>query len=140
MKSDPRKIDRLMALTERLTQALEDDIAALERGRPREMRTPKADVQQLTVLYRNEAAHFTPAAVKDLPKDTRDRLEKATAHFKDVLAVHRRLVTRVKDCTDGMIRAIADDVARKRNAQRPYVPQNVAKPKTPGALIYNRVV
>jgi len=45
--TDPRKIERLLVLTERLMKALNEDIAALERGRPREMRSHKPEVQQL---------------------------------------------------------------------------------------------
>jgi hypothetical protein len=137
--TDPHKVERLMALTERLTEALSDDIAALERGRPREMRTPQPEVQQLTALYRNEAAYFTLAVVNSMPKDVRDRLSGTTARFKDVLAQHCRVLSRVKTCSEGMIRAIADDVAKSREAQRPYSPVK-SMPKGIGAIVYNKVV
>ena len=140
MSQDPRKIERLLALTERLKQALEADIAALERGRPREMRSPSAEVQQLTALYTREAAAFSPSIVQALPKDLREKLTGATSRFRDVLTQHGRVLTRVRTCTEGMIRAIADDVAKKRNAQRPYTPVQAAKPRSPGALLYNSVV
>jgi hypothetical protein len=141
--SDPRKIERLMALTARLTEALTADIAALERGRPREMRSPSAEVQQLTALYAREAASFAPSAVQTLPKEARDQLTSATAAFRDVLARHGRILTRVRSTTEGMIRAIADDVARRKNAQRPYSPATTAAPAKPGgagAMIFNNVV
>jgi hypothetical protein len=140
MSADPRKAERLMSMTQRLTEALEADIAALERGRPREMRSPQADVQQLTALYSREAAGFGPSAVQALPADLRARLTEATARFRDVLVNHGRVLTRVRSCTEGMIRAIADDVAKKRNAQRPYAPAQESKPRSSGALLYNSVV
>jgi hypothetical protein len=140
VNTDANKIQRLMALTERLTDALKADIAALEKGRPREMRSPGTEVQQLTALYSREAASFTPAAVKLLPKDARDTLTAATARFRDVLALHTRIVTRVKNATEGMVRAIADDVARRKSALRPYSAAPAARPRSPGALIYNNVV
>ncbi len=138
--SDPRKIERLMALTARLTEALSADIAALERGRPREMRSPSMEVQQLTALYTREAASFAPSAVQALPKEARDLLTAATAGFRDVLARHGRILTRVRKTTEGMIRAIADDVAKRKNAQRPYPPAAPVKPRGAGAMIYNNVV
>jgi hypothetical protein len=141
--SDPRKIERLMALTARLTEALKADIAALERGRPREMRSPSNEVQQMTALYTREAASFAPSAVQTLPKDARDQLTNATAAFRDVLALHGRILSRVRNTTEGMIRAIADDVAKRKNAQRPYAPTATpapVKPRADSAMIFNKVV
>jgi len=141
MSGDARKIERLMALTERLTEALRADIAALERGRPREMRSPEAEVQQLTLLYSREAASFNPAAVQMLPKEARETLTAATTRFRELLAEHSRILARVKNATEGMIHAIAEDVARKKNSQRPYAPQQAAQRyRSPGAMLYNSVV
>ncbi|HUO94229.1 MAG TPA: hypothetical protein VMU22_14990 [Rhizomicrobium sp.] len=140
MTADPRKADKLLALTERLIEALHDDIAALERGRPREMRSHTPEVQQLLAMYAREAQALGAAALPTLPKVTLDKLTEATSRFRETLAVHNRVLMRVKTCTEGMIRAIAEDVAKKRAQQRPYVPPVNAKPKTPGAIVYNSVV
>lgn len=139
MNVDPRKIERIVVLTERLTDVLEADIAALERGRPREMRAHQPDVQQMTALYSREANALSPEIVEALPRDARDHLTRVTARFREVLALHVRILTRVRSSTEGMIRAIAEDVAKRRNAQRPYTPKPPAAP-SPGALIYNNVV
>jgi hypothetical protein len=137
---DPRKLERLMALTERLTEALLADIAALEKGRPREMRSPQQDVQQLTALYTREAASLAPSALQSLPKDARERLISATSDFRDVLARHGRVLMRVRSATEGMIRAIADDVAKRKHARRPYAPTMTAASGPTGAMIFNNVV
>ncbi|MGB8365377.1 MAG: hypothetical protein ACLQUZ_16455 [Rhizomicrobium sp.] len=139
MSVDARKIERLVALTVRLTEALQADIAALERGRPREMHSHRPDVQQMTALYSREAQGFGVDVVKSLPPESREKLTRATARFREVLALHARILTRVRNATEGMIRAIAEDVAKRRNAQRPYAPQPAAT-RSPGALIYNNVV
>jgi len=138
--TDPRKIERLLVLTERLMKALNEDIAALERGRPREMRSHKPEVQQLTALYTREAQALSNAAMKALPKEAHDRLVEATARFREVLALHNRVLTRVRNCTEGMIHAIAEDVAKKRHALKPYAPPTNTKPRAPGAIVYNNVV
>ena len=138
--TDPRKIEKLLALTARLTEALNDDIAALERGRPREMRSPKPEVQQLLALYGREVQGLSAAAAKALPKEAQNRLREATAKFRETLALHNRILTRVKTCTEGMIRAIADDVAKKRAEKLPYSPPVNTPPRTPGAIVYNNVV
>jgi hypothetical protein len=128
-----------VALTERLSTALEADIAALEQGRPREMRSPGDEVQQLTALYGREAAHFSPSAVTALPREDREILLSTTARFKELLSRHARMLTRVKTATEGMIKAIADDVARRNAAQRPYAPTSGARAQT-GALLFNSVI
>jgi hypothetical protein len=140
MTTDPRKIEKLLALTERLIEALHDDIAALERGRPREMRSHTPEVQQLLALYTREANALGAAAIKTLPKNALDKLTDVTSTFREALALHNRVLTRVKSCTEGMIKAIAEDVARKRAQQRPYTPPVNVKPRTPGAIVYNNVV
>ena len=138
--TDPRKIEKLLALTARLTEALNDDITALERGRPREMRSPKPEVQQLLALYGREVQGLSAAAAKGLPKEAQARLRDATAKFRETLALHNRILTRVKNCTEGMIHAIAEDVAKKRAEKLPYSPPVNTKPRTPGAIVYNSVV
>lgn len=139
MSVDPHKIERLMVMTERLTEALQADIAALERGRPREMRSHQPDMQQLSALYTREARAINPDALKTLPREVRDPFTRATQRFREVLMLHARVLTRVRNATEGMIRAIAEDVAKRKNAQRPYAPKPTA-PRSPGALIYNSVV
>jgi hypothetical protein len=142
MSAESRRAERLLALTERLTAVLKDDIAALERGRPRDMRSPGAEAQQLIQHYRSETQGFNPATAQGLSLVERAQLNEATARFREVVALHARVVARVKTCSEGMIRAIADDVAKKRAAQRPYsAPTMPAQsPRTPGAIVYNSVV
>lgn len=138
--SNAPKIDRLLVLTERLTEALLADIAALERHRPREMRSPNTDVQQMTALYTREAGGLSPSVVQTLPRDAREQLTDATARFREVLAQHGRILSRVRNATEGMVRAIAEDLVKRKSAQRPYAPASPAKPGAPGAMIYNNVV
>ncbi len=62
------KIERLIALTERLTDTILADIAALEKGRASEMRVTAPDMQQLTLLYNREAATVDVTAAKAAPR------------------------------------------------------------------------
>jgi hypothetical protein len=123
-------------MTERLTEALKADIAALERGRPREMRTIEPDMLQLAALFGRESAAFTIAMTKSIPAATRSKLIEATKRFKDTLARQTRTVSRIKTISEGMIHAIAEDVARKKSAAKPYAPV-ATKPRSPGAMVYN---
>jgi hypothetical protein len=131
-----QKADRLIAITERLTDALAADIAALERGRPREMRTIELDMQQLAMLFGRESAAFTIAMTKTIPAATRSKMIEATRRFKETLERQTRIVLRIKTISEGMIHAIAEDVARKKTAAKPYAPKAI-KPRSTGAMVYN---
>ena len=132
------KIERMIALTGRLTESLKADIKALEQGRPREMRTIEPETQQLAALYGREAASITAATIKMLPAPVRARLTEATARFQEALKLQQRLITRMKNASEGIVRAIAVDVERKRNTTRPYGRSPMPRPAS--ALLYNGVV
>ena len=137
--SEP-KIERLIAMTERLTAVLEADIAALQRGRAREMRSIAPDIQQLTAFYGREAAGINPAIAKAALPATRARLAQATKRFRETLALHARVLTRIRNASEGLIRAVAQDVEKKRSAARPYVRGPAPVTRSTGAMIYNSVV
>ncbi|HEY2069379.1 MAG TPA: hypothetical protein VGG48_07480 [Rhizomicrobium sp.] len=133
------KIERLIALTLRLTEALKIDIAALEKGRAREMRTIAPDMQQLTLLYAREAQGVDAKSTKAAPPALQKSLMQATKDFRETLALHARLLTRVKNASEGLVQAIARDVEKKRTAARPYGRATPA-PRSTGAMLYNSVV
>ncbi len=134
------KIERVILMAERLIEALEADIAALERGKPAEMRTTQPDIQKLSAIYGREAAGISPAAAKDAPEPLRATLLATTKKFADALARHARLLTRVKNASEGMVRAIAEEVDRRRAPSRIYTRPTDTKPKQSSAMIFNSVV
>jgi hypothetical protein len=140
MSAPNPRIERVIALTDRLTEALTADIVALEQGRPREMRSIDPETQQLAALYGREASAINAATIRTLPAPVRAQLTEATARFQDALKLQQRLLTRMKNASEGIVRAIATDVERKRNATRPYgrTPASAMRPAS--ALLYNGVV
>jgi hypothetical protein len=134
------KIKRVIVLSERLSEALKADIAALESGRARDMKIVDPDVQQLSLLYGREAATLNAAAVKAAPAELRVKLTAATQRFHETLARHARVLTRVRNASEGMIRAVANEVARRRTAARPYARVPSAVPRSAGAMLYNSVI
>ena len=134
------KIERVISLAERLIEALKADISALEQGRPREMRSTDPEIQQLSAIYGREAAALNASAVKSAPAPLRSKLADVTKRFHEILVLHARMITRVKNASEGMIRAIAEEVDRRRIAARPYAakPNYAARPAA--AMIYNSVV
>jgi len=137
---DDARIERLIGLAERLVAALEEDIAALEAGRPAHLRTADPEIQRLTALYGREAQGFDARLAQNAPGPLRSRFLETTKRFREVLQRHTRLLTRVKNASEGMIRAIAEEVNRLHAPTRTYGPRPGASPQSSGAMVFNSVV
>lgn len=142
--SDDPKIERVAIMAERLDAIVRADIAALETRRPRQMRMLDADVQQLSAQYSREAATLTHSTIEAAPAKLRARLVAATGRFQESLALHARVLTRIRNASEGMIKAVAEEVEKRRSRSRPYTAPYAARPGAPRAaassLLYNAVV
>jgi hypothetical protein len=135
---DSQKIELLIAMAERLTQAIEADIAALKAGRPKEMRTLDPEIQRLSLIYSREAANLDPQRAKSAPAELRKKFVSVTGRFREALALHARLLTRMRRASEGIVKAVADEVMRVRAPMRPYGP--AVHPRPASAMVYNNVV
>lgn len=134
------KIERLIAMAERLIAVLESDIAALKAGEVGALKTNDPEVQKLTALYGREAQNFDVRIAQAAPLAQRTRFMTITARFREVLQSHGRLLARVKNASEGMIRAIAGEVQRMNAPTRTYGPRPGTTPPSAGAMVFNRVV
>lgn len=137
---DVPRIERLIAMAERLAAALEEDIAALKAGKPRELKSLSPEIQRLCALYGREAQNFDIRIAKSAPLSLRQRFIAATGKFRDVLLLHGRMLARVKNASEGMIQAIAREVERMNQTSRVYGPKPGYGPKSSGAMIFNKVI
>jgi len=135
------RAQRLIAMGERLADALDADIAALLRGKPGEMRLIAADVQQLGLNYSKESRGLDAKTARALPAETRARLSESTRRFRDALQRHQRVLARVRNASEGMIRAVAEEVERRRASTRTYgaTPAGPRVPRPAQAMLYNGV-
>ncbi len=140
MKDDSR-IERLIALAERIIAALETDIAILKEGkRDAVLASTDPEIQKLTAIYGREAQGFDVRIAQSAPPTLRQRFFFITAKFREVLQLHGRMVLRVKNASEGLIRAIATEVERANAPARTYGPKPGYKPASPGAMVFNKVV
>ena len=137
---DIPRIERLISMAERLVVALETDIAALKAGKPREMISMTPEIQRLTALYGREAQNFDIRIAKSAPVSLRQKFVAVTTKFREVLMLHGRMLTRVKNASEGMIQAIAREVERMNQTTRTYGPRPGYAPKSSGAMVYNKVI
>ncbi|HEY0107673.1 MAG TPA: hypothetical protein VGB91_16450 [Rhizomicrobium sp.] len=140
MSADGERIERLVKLAERLIEAIEADIAALKDGKPQQMRTTDPEIQRLSAMYGREAQGLSADAAKAAPAPLRRRFAETTRKFRDLLQLHARMLTRVRNASEGMIKAIAAEVDRRAAPTRTYNPRAASYGKPPQAMIYNNVV
>jgi hypothetical protein len=134
------RVERVIALTDRIADALDADLSALEKGRPRELHTLDPSIQQLTALYAREAGSINASVARSLSPELRNRLSASTKRMNDLLKRHQRIITRVRNASEGLIRAVAQEVERRRSFQRSYAPRPAARPQAPAAMLHNSVV
>jgi len=137
---DTPRIERLIVMAERLIVALESDIAELQNGRVTALRTNDPEIQTLTALYGREAQGFDPRLAQSAPPSLRQKFIAITVKFREVLQLHARMIARVKNASEGLVRAIASEVERMNAPARTYGPRLDAAPKSTGAMVFNKVV
>ncbi|GAA0551556.1 hypothetical protein FHS83_001379 [Rhizomicrobium palustre] len=140
MNPETEKLERIIVMAERLYEALEGDIAALKAGRPQEMRSLDPEIEKLTMLYSREVTNMDPQRTKAAPSEIKKRLIAATSKFRDTLKMHQRLLVRVKNASEGLIKAVANEVDRQHAPQVTYAPASANYKKNPVAMIYNGVI
>lgn len=127
MNPETEKVERLIVLAQRLTDAIAADIEALKNGRPQAMASLDPEVQKLLVLYGREAQALDPTRAKSAPADLKKRLGSVTAKFRETLSLQQRLLTRMRNASEGIVKAVADEVQRQRAPTITYSPAQQAK-------------
>ncbi len=127
--SPDQRMRELIALTERLTTLLAEQSQAFEARRPQDAARNMEETSRLANLYRHEAQRMRedPVQLADAPPDLRVRLRRATEAFDAVIARHGRALTAAKTVTEGLVHAIAHEIAAQRTKGAAYGPTG-AKP------------
>jgi tRNA C32,U32 (ribose-2'-O)-methylase TrmJ len=114
------KAEELISYTLKLAAMTEQDIATLKAGRPSALAMQNNDRTIQYLLFGKAAAEFKPSgALATLPAETKQRLKAATERLHIALKEENRLLARFRHISEGLIRAIADSVA-KRGAPPAY--------------------
>ena len=117
---------------------------AFEQGRPQDAAAQLEETSKLANIYRHESARVraNPALVASAPIAQRTRLIRSTEAFDAVLARQSRALDAAKTVTEGLVRAIAEEVAaqRQRTAPDGYGPsgEKTGKPADGSAITLNR--
>jgi hypothetical protein len=115
---------QLIDLTAQLTERLAAETRAFEAHRPQDAAAGSAETQRLANLYRHEATRVKrePVLIAGAAPATRAKLMRATEAFDAVLARHGRAVAAARTISEGIVQAIAKEVAAVRSSTSAYGP------------------
>ena len=138
------RVDQLVTLTERLTELVAAQAQAFERHRPKDAADFIDETSKLANIYRHESAKVraNPGLLSAASLADRTRLTRATEAFDAVLARQSRALDAARLVTEGLVRAIAEEVAdqRQKGAAEGYGPtgERTAKPADGSAITLNK--
>jgi hypothetical protein len=131
------RVDQLIILTERLTTLIAMEAQAFERRRPQDVAPHIEETARLANVYRHESTRVraNPELVAKASSEQRTRLVRATEAFDAVLARQGRAIAAAKTITEGLVRAIADEVAAQRQQAACYGPGAMTDPTAAATAI-----
>ena len=134
------RVMQLITLTERLTALITEQVKAFEARRPQDAAMNADETGRLANLYRHESLRVQtqPNLLSGASRDLKDRLIVATRAFDAVLARHGRAVEAAKIITEGLVRAIAEEISRQRGSVASYGPKAKQSLRPATSLTLNR--
>jgi hypothetical protein len=134
------RAEQLIALTLRLIARLTEETRALEARRPQSLAGSAEETLRLANLYRHESLRIRqdPTLLSGARAELKKRLIQATTQFQVILARHGRAVTAAKTLTEGLVHAIAMEVAVQRSRAAGYGPSALAAVGDASAITLNQ--
>ncbi|MCA6343601.1 flagellar basal body protein [Phenylobacterium sp.] len=123
------RISQMVALTERLTELIAAEALAFESHRPQDAASLVEETSRLANIYRYESARIrsNPDLIASAPTEERTRLVRATEAFDAVLARQGRALEAARTVTEGLVQAIANEIAAQRSPGVGYGPDAEAQ-------------
>ena len=122
MSDAAERTEQLIQLTERLTDLVALEAKAFEARRPQDAAAHLEETSRLANMYRHESMRVrgNPELIAGAPASQRQRLVRATEAFDAVLARQTRAVAAAQVVTEGLVRAIAEEIASQRQQGSSY--------------------
>jgi hypothetical protein len=143
----PKQIGDLILYSDQLAAILVKETAGLQARDKSALTVFEAEKARVMALYQRElnALRKDPNWAKALPAPVRDALAAAGARLGAALKSQSALIARRRHVTEGIVQAIAKEVAVKRQGVTPYAKPNGARlapaaPRAATAITLNSVV
>lgn len=134
------RVDQLIVLTDRLTALMARQCQAFEQRRPQDAAAQMEDLSKLANIYRHESARVrqAPQMIEGASLQQRMALMQSTEAFDAVLARQGRALEAARTVTEGLVRAIAEEVASQRNTGAGYGPGATSQAGDARAITLNK--
>jgi hypothetical protein len=134
------RITQIIQLTERLTDMIAAETRAFEARRPQDVAATVGETSRLANIYRLESARLKqdPSLIEGADLNTRVALIRATEAFDSVLARHGRALEAARAVTEGLVQAIAKEVAANRTQPVGYGSKAQTMPGDASAITLNK--
>ncbi|WP_395645617.1 flagellar basal-body protein FlbY [Terricaulis sp.] len=123
LAEDPAdRVEQMLLLTDRLASLIEEETRRIEARLPPLDGAEGEEKNRLANAYRLELARIKHdrAMIESAPPTSLAALKVRTARLQDALAAHETALGAVKFVAEGLVQAMAEDVARQRNGARNY--------------------
>lgn len=116
------RAEQLLLLTQRLGALADVEGAALARGEPLTGEGAGEELRRLANAYRLEMARIREdrSLIADAPRALRQRLQDETAVLQDKLDVYAAALFAAREITEGLVRAVGEEVQRARRGPATY--------------------
>ncbi|MET0546791.1 MAG: flagellar basal body protein [Caulobacterales bacterium] len=143
-ESPTDRAEQLVSLSTRLTELLDLETAAFNRQGNVLAPNLADEKNQLANTYRLELMRIAQdrSLIAGAPAAVRASLEKATRRLQESVKENSRAVLKVKTVSEGLVKAIGDEIAKNRGSPVGYGPK-LGAPAARGAataITLNRVV
>src|SRR5262245_42807603 len=114
------RVSQILLMTERLTILIDQETGLIEARAPPLSGEAGEEKARLANLYRQEMTRIAEnqGLISGAPAGQLARLRAATMQFRSRLAAHEQALIAVKQVSEGLVRAIAEEVSRVRTSQR----------------------
>lgn len=138
------RVDELILITRRLCELTREEIDCITHRRPRELEPLTEKKASLSAQYArlSQTLKKNPDLIKQAAPDLRAALKEATRAFHEALNDLTGRLSRVRQISEGLVRAIATDVASRRPQPVGYGKAAIAPTESsiPVHIAYNRLV
>lgn len=119
-----QRIEQLILLTRRLTELLDQESKLFAARRPQDAKDITEEKMRLSTLYHIECQDLkaNQDTLMTIPDDVKAMLKSETERFNTSLNKNGQVVTAAQTVTEGLIHAIAEEVAQSRNKHTGYGP------------------
>mgnify|MGYP003677325757 FL=1 len=142
--------DALTKMIARLCDILKEENLLLESHKPDGFKATLDEKTRLVATYNQQMSLIksNPEAYKAFPKTDIDRLKETSEEFYAILDKHFRKLSTARTVTEGLVRSVADEIAKKKAPPSAYTSRaSVSDPLSNrntravnGAIAINQVI